>query len=186
MYGLTGAAVIFTFATLLFAVAAWWVSFDQAIKADAQRAKRPNPSLTFSFTRSSTEPDAEGRYAIFLEVYIVNYGTAPANNVHATLSFPASVVFQDYASVVKYGIVTSASPDYIELSPMIDSFGNRWANIHNRAMEVLPSEPLQKLGFGWFLVRPGPSRILWRVKCREGDFPGHSLDNVTSVTFVSE
>ena len=122
----------------------------------------------------------------FIQVYVANYGSAPANNIDVRLQFPEALVAQSDRELVQRKIskpLRDDVRDYIELSDMVDSFGYRWASVFNRNLELLPWQELWLIGQGWFYVRAGPARMLWQIRCRQGDFPGGNLDATLEILF---
>lgn len=150
---------------------------DQAAKADAERAKQPNLSVMVQMTPSYGPVDAEGFFETQIALLVSNRGSAPASNIELTASFPATTFQQEAPRFDATVLAQNASlqrgiKNVIRLSPQADSFGNRWDTIYDRNLELLPGQQPVTLGTGTFRVREGETFFLWRVKCRQGDFPG--------------
>lgn len=158
----------------------------QSDLADAERARVPRLTISLAYTKSAEALDDQGRALIYLQVYVNNLGKAPANNIEVMVQFADAAVSQAERELIQQLVDNPPKNDiqtYVELSPIVDSFGNRWATVFNRGLELLQGQSPWLIGQGWFYVRAGPTRVLWRAKCRQGDFPGGNLDESIDVLF---
>jgi len=150
------------------------ISSHLSAVVDEDRARIPNLQVRIEYKTLADSPDDRGSRLRLIQIYVVNSGTASANNIEVNLRFPATAIVQSQGELIEY---LGELPDrrkvfeYIELAPTQDGSGMQEATVYDRDLELLSGQEPWQIARGWFLALPGPIEVLWRVRCRQGKYP---------------